>query len=53
MPEALSVPLFHKEAAAVAKAGSKHADPALLGVTEGKTPGTRLEHKKCCDRWAK
>lgn len=45
MPKLLTLPLLQKEAAAFAKAESRHAEPALFGVTDGKAVGTYLEHK--------
>jgi hypothetical protein len=45
MPKPLSVSILQKEAAAFAKAESKHAEPALFGVTDGKAIGTYIEHK--------
>ncbi len=45
MPEQLTVQLLQKEAASFAKAQSKHAEPSLFGVTDGKAVGTYLEHK--------
>ena len=45
MPKLLTVPLLQKEAAAFAKAESRHAEPSLFGVTDGKAVGTCLEHK--------
>lgn len=45
MPVALTVKLLQKEASSFAKAESKHADPSLFGVTDGKAVGTYLEHK--------
>jgi hypothetical protein len=45
MPIPLTVPLLQKEAASFAKAESKHAEPSLFGVTDGKAVGTYLEHK--------
>lgn len=45
MPVALTVELLQKEAASFAKAESKHAEPSLFGVTDGKAVGTYLEHK--------
>lgn len=45
MPKALSLSLLQKEAALFAKAESKHREPALFGVTDGKAVGTYLEHK--------
>jgi hypothetical protein len=41
----LTVESLCREAAAFAKAESKHADPALYGVTDGKAVGTYFEHK--------
>ena len=45
MPKPLTVELLHKEASSFAKAQSKHAEPSLFGVTDGKAIGTYLEHK--------
>lgn len=45
MPKPLSVQLLQKEASSFAKAESKHAEPSLFGVTDGKAVGTYLEHK--------
>src|SRR5258708_26817761 len=48
MPAALpplTVELLQKEAAEFAKAESKHPEPSLFGVTDGKAVGTYLEHK--------
>jgi hypothetical protein len=45
MPNPLTVQLLHKEASSFAKAQSKHAEPSLFGVTDGKAIGTYLEHK--------
>jgi hypothetical protein len=45
MPKALTVELLQKEASRFAKAESKHAEPSLFGVTDGKAVGTYLEHK--------
>ena len=45
MPKPLTVELLQKEAARFAKAESKHAEPSLFGVTDGKAVGTYLEHK--------
>ncbi len=45
MPKPLSLPLLQTEAAAFAKSESKHSEPALFGVTDGKAVGTYLEHK--------
>src|SRR2546426_8227655 len=45
MPKALTVELLQKEAARFAKTESKHAEPSLFGVTDGKAVGTYLEHK--------
>ncbi len=45
MPKPLTVELLQKEASAFAKAESKHAEPSLFGVTDGKAVGTYLEHK--------
>src|SRR5882724_10893856 len=45
MPKQLTVGLLQKEASSFAKAQSKHAEPTLFGVTDGKAVGTYLEHK--------
>lgn len=45
MPKALTVESLQKEASRFAKAESKHAEPSLFGVTDGKAVGTYLEHK--------
>ena len=45
MPKPLTVELLQKEAARFAKAESKHGEPSLFGVTDGKAVGTYLEHK--------
>ncbi len=45
MPTPLTVQLLQKEASSFAKAQSKHAEPSLFGVTDGKAVGTYLEHK--------
>lgn len=45
MPKPLTVELLQKEAARFAKAESRHAEPGLFGVTDGKAVGTYLEHK--------
>lgn len=45
MPKTLTVQLLQKEASSFAKAQSKHAEPSLFGVTDGKAVGTYLEHK--------
>src|SRR5216684_2263411 len=45
MPKPLTVELLHKEASSFARAQSKHAEPSLFGVTDGKAVGTYLEHK--------
>src|SRR5437879_1910226 len=45
MPKSLTIPLLQKEASVFAKAESKHAEPSLFGVTDGKAVGTYLEHK--------
>lgn len=41
----LTIAALKKEAKAFARAESKHNDPALFGVTDGKAVGTYLEHK--------
>jgi len=45
MPKLLTVQLLQKEASSFAKTESKHAEPSLFGVTDGKAVGTYLEHK--------
>jgi len=45
MPKLLTIPLLQKEASVFAKAESKHTEPSLFGVTDGKAVGTYLEHK--------
>ncbi|MEK7677706.1 MAG: restriction endonuclease [Verrucomicrobiota bacterium] len=45
MPKPLTIELLRKEAIAFAKAESKHPEPSLFGVTDGKAVGTYLEHK--------
>ncbi len=45
MPKPLTLELLQKEAIAFAKAESKHGEPSLFGVTDGKAVGTYLEHK--------
>ena len=45
MPKPLTVQLLQTEATTFAKAESKHAEPSLFGVTDGKAVGTYLEHK--------
>jgi hypothetical protein len=45
MPKSLTVSLLQKEASNFAKAESRHAEPSLFGVTDGKAVGTYLEHK--------
>ena len=48
MPAALpplTVSLLQKEAKKFAAAESRHAEPSLFGVTDGKAVGTYLEHK--------
>jgi len=45
MPAALTISLLKKEAAIFANAESKHAEPTLFGVTDGKAVGTYLERK--------
>jgi len=45
MPKPLTIPLLQKEASVFAKAESKHPEPSLFGVTDGKAVGTYLEHK--------
>ncbi len=41
----LTVPILCKEAAAFAKAESRHSEPSIYGVTDGKAVGTYFEHK--------
>jgi hypothetical protein len=45
MSKSLTVDLLQKEAIRFAKAESKHPEPSLFGVTDGKAVGTYLEHK--------
>lgn len=45
MPKLLTVELLQNEAVSFAKRESKHAEPSLFGVTDGKAVGTYLEHK--------
>jgi hypothetical protein len=45
MARQLTIELLQKEAGAFAKAESKHKEPSLFGVTDGKAVGTYLEHK--------
>ena len=45
MPKLLTLELLQKEAVKFAKAESKHSEPELFGVTDGKAVGTYLEHK--------
>src|SRR5713226_8934257 len=45
MPKPLTVQLLQKEASGFARAQSRHAEPTLFGVTDGKAVGTYLEHK--------
>jgi hypothetical protein len=45
MPTALTIPTLQKEAAVFARAESKHPEPGLFGITDGKAVGTYLEHK--------
>jgi len=45
MSNPLTIALLQKAAAAFAKTESKHAEPSLFGVTDGKAVGTYLEHK--------
>ena len=40
MPKPLTVELLQKEATGFAKAESKHPEPSLFGVTDGKAVGT-------------
>ena len=41
----LSIELLQEEARSFANTESKHAEPSLFGVTDGKAVGTYLEHK--------
>src|SRR3972149_624553 len=41
----LTVEILRREAAFFGRAESKHAEPSLFGVTDGKAVGTYLEHK--------
>ncbi len=45
MPTQLTIELLQGEASNFAKIESKHAEPSLFGVTDGKAVGTYLEHK--------
>ncbi len=45
MPQPLTVELLLKETSSFAKAQSKHSEPGLFGVTDGKAVGTYLEHR--------
>lgn len=45
MPKTLTIQLLQKEASSFTKAQSKHAEPSLFGVTDGKAVGTYLEYK--------
>src|SRR6266481_2963083 len=45
MAKPLTVQLLQNEASSFAVAESKHAEPSLFGVTDGKAVGTYLEHK--------
>ena len=45
MLKPLTIQLLQKEASSFAKAESKHPEPSLFGVTDGKAVGTYLEHK--------
>ena len=45
MLKPLTIQLLQKEASSFAKAESKHHEPSLFGVTDGKAVGTYLEHK--------
>ena len=45
MPKLLNISHLQKEASAFARAESKHPEPSLFGVTDGKAIGTYLEHK--------
>ena len=55
MPKPLTVQLLQKEASSFAKAQSKHGEPSLFGVTDGKAVGTYVElkfRKRLADRYA-
>ena len=45
MAKPLTIELLQREASRFAKAESKHPEPSLFGVTDGKAVGTYLEHK--------
>ncbi len=45
MPKKMTIAKLQEEAASFAKAESRHAEPKLFGVTDGKAIGTYLEHK--------
>ena len=45
MAKPLTLELLGKEATVFARAESKHGEPSLFGVTDGKAVGTYLEHK--------
>lgn len=45
MPRPLTIKLLKQAAIAFAKAESKHGEPGLFGVTDGKAVGSYLEHK--------
>jgi hypothetical protein len=45
MPKPLTVELLQREASKFARVESKHAEPGLFGITDGKAVGTYLEHK--------
>jgi hypothetical protein len=45
MARPLTIQLLQKEASSFARAESRHAEPSLFGVTDGKAVGTYLEHK--------
>jgi hypothetical protein len=45
MRRQLSISLLQQEAAAFARTESKHKEPSLFGITDGKAVGTYLEHK--------
>lgn len=45
MSRPLTIQILQKEATSFARAQSRHAEPSLFGVTDGKAVGTYLEHK--------
>jgi hypothetical protein len=45
VPRRLGVASLQKEAASFARSESKHPEPSLFGVTDGKAVGTYLQHK--------